>query len=190
MALGLADHGGLRLRLRGHAARVGIDSSHLQPPRREPPADAIAGLTPVRSMLSVAAEPFAIAWFAMRGVPVAVPSQPCAYDLLVTLPAGAQRVQVKTTTWKASHGTWVVGVGRRPYVMDKSAARVPYDPDDLDYFFIIDGDGRIYFIPSDVVAGRIVISVGAYQEYLVGHASGLIGTRADSRGTSVTGPNI
>jgi hypothetical protein len=65
-------------------------------------------------------------------------------------------------------------IGRRPYALDKSASRQPYDPDEIDLFFIIDGDLAIYLIPSRVVAGKTSINVGAYAAYRVGDASSLV----------------
>jgi hypothetical protein len=67
----------------------------------------------------------------------------------------------------------MVRVGRRPYVLDKSASKIPYDPDDVDYFFLIDGDGALYFIPSAALAGKTTVNVGAYSQYRVGDASSL-----------------
>jgi hypothetical protein len=82
-------------------------------------------------------------------------------------------VQVKSSTCQARTGAWEVGVGRRPYVLDKSAGKVPYDPDLIDFFFIIDGVGRIYLIPSRVLAVRVYVDT--YAGYRVGDASSLLG---------------
>lgn len=71
----------------------------------------------------------------------------------------------------------------RGCVLDKTASRIPYDPDTLDYFFVIDGDGAIYLIPSRVVGGMTAISVGAYQDYLVGHASDCLGSSSNAEAT-------
>jgi hypothetical protein len=109
----------------------------------------------------------------MRGLPVASPVQPALYDLLVTFPDGLHRVQVKTTTYRARQGSWRAGIGQRPYVLDKSASRMPYDPDAVDEFFVVDGDGGLYLIPSRVVAGRVGINVGAYARFVVGNAGSL-----------------
>lgn len=68
----------------------------------------------------------------------------------------------------------MVGLGRRPYVMDKTAGKIPYDPDSVDYFLVIDGEGTIYVIPSHVVAGRTTIQLDSYAEYRVGDASSLL----------------
>jgi hypothetical protein len=165
---------------KGHAVRLGINISHLEPPPPKPLS--VLDLRPQPRMLRACAESFAAAWFGVRGIATATPAQPAAYDLLITLPDGVRRVQVKTSTTRGRHGTWVVQIGRRPYVLDKSASRQPYDPDHLDYFFIIDGDSAVYLIPSIVVAGRTRISVGAYTAYRVGDASSLFATaNADGR---------
>jgi hypothetical protein len=51
---------------------------------------------------------------------------------------------------------------------------MPYDPDDIDLFFIVLGDGGMYVIPSSVLAGRIRIYAETYAPYRVGDASGLL----------------
>lgn len=42
-----------------------------------------------------------------------------------------------------------------------------YDPDDLDSFFIIDGDLCCYLIPIEAVAGLGTISLSAHEQYRV-----------------------
>ena len=59
-------------------------------------------------------------------------------------------------------------------MLDKSASKMPYDPDDIDLFFIVLGDGSMYVIPSSVLAGRIRIYAETYAPYRVGDASGLL----------------
>ena len=71
-------------------------------------------------------------------------------------------------------------VGRRPYSVGKDLApRMPYDPDVIDYFFIVDGDLNMYLIPSRVIAGRVSILLRTYASYVVGNASGLLGADGD-----------
>jgi hypothetical protein len=161
-----------RLSVKWHATRLGLDVSHLDPPTREIPTE-VAALALRRDKIPIAAESFAVAWFTMRDIPTAVPAHPAAYDLLATFPEGVRRVQVKTTTYRGKHGTWTVNVGRRPYALDKSARRTAYRPNELDYFFIVDGDAAVYLIPSSVLAGRTEMSVGAYRQFIVGDASSL-----------------
>jgi hypothetical protein len=115
----------------------------------------------------------AAAWFALRGYNAAIPMEPTIYDLLVTMPEGIQRVQVKTTIHFSKAG-WAVTVGRRPYSIGNSERRVPYDPELIDLFFIMDGDLNIYLISSRVIAGRVGILLRGYQQYLVGNAAGLM----------------
>ena len=137
--------------------------------------DTLAEVRPSPSSLRVAAEPIAIAWLTLRGVPVAVPAKPEEYDLLASFPSGIQRIQVKSTTHRSA-GKWLAGIGRRPYSKGKTASRVPYDPDAVDSFLVIDGAGAIYLIPSRIVAGRTVVQLDHYAEYRVGDASSLLAT--------------
>jgi hypothetical protein len=105
----------------------------------------------------------------IRGCIASFPIEPAAFDLLASTPNGVQYVQVKTTTTR-DRDSWLARVGHRPHSAGNQAPLVPYDPDDIDLFFIIDGDLNIYLIPSRDIAGRTSIVVRAYQRYLVGNA--------------------
>jgi hypothetical protein len=89
---------------------------------------------------------------------------------------GIKRVQVKTTTYNSKNG-WMIQVGRRPYSIGNNARLVPYDPDSIDLFFIVDGDLSLYLIPSRVIAGRVGLLLRTYSKYIVGSAAGLMATR-------------
>jgi hypothetical protein len=173
--LGVSDGAESRVRIKGHAVRLGLDCAHLSSPRAHAaPAEVFD--EPVRpEMLRYSATAVAMAWFTLRGCAVALPIEPEAWDLLVTTPTGIQRVQVKSCAARNSRGYWHVGIGRRPYVLDKSASKMPYDPESIDWFFILLGDGSIYVIPSSVLAGRVGISAESYMQYRVGDASSLLG---------------
>lgn len=162
------------LRMKGHAVRLGIDASYLDDPTptRHPLSD--LSRDPQGSSLRHAAPLIVASWFSVRGFPVSLPSEPQAYDLLVSTPEGIQRVQVKSSTNSVSNGSWHVGIGRRPYSMEKSSGKIPYDPDDLDIFAVVDGNGGIYVIPIEAVAGLTAIYLSAYEEYLVGNVAGLL----------------
>jgi hypothetical protein len=177
MGLGVADNGPDRVRVKGHAARLGLNWAHLKAPHHHPEPVEIFDEPDREEMLSTAGPAVAMAWFALRGCAVALPVEPQEYDLLVTMRRGIQRVQVKTCVRPNGKGRWSVGVGRRPYVLDKSAGKVPYDPDGLDLFFILLGNGSIYLIPSAVLAGRVRIDAGSYSPYRVGDASSLLDQR-------------
>jgi hypothetical protein len=185
--LGISDTSEGRLRLRGCAVRLGLDLTRLERAR------GVASLVPQpatpqakAAFLRIAAESIAIAWFAVRGMPVAIPAEPRLYDLLVTFADGIKRVQVKSSISRTRTGTWQVVVGRRPYSLDKTANVAPYDPDSIDYFFVVDGNGAIYLLPSRVVAGRTRISIRRYAEYLVGDASSLLQPLSESSAARAT----
>ena len=100
----------------------------------------------------------AAAWFELCGHSVSWPLEPCRYDLLVWMAETAQRIQVKTTTVKQgmSWTAWISNTGKE---------RTTYDPDEIDYFFVIDGDFDYYLIPAEVVGGLTAIRLSAYQDY-------------------------
>ena len=62
----------------------------------------------------------------------------------------------------------MVQVGRRPYSVGNREPLVPYDPDSVDFFFILDGDLTMYLIPSRVLAGRVMVLLRSYSKYIVG----------------------
>ena len=174
--LGVGEDGTTRRTVKAHALRLGLDTSHLEP-TPDPPVDPDVYGGEVRpEALRKAATAIATAWFMLRSMAVSLPVEPEAYDLLVTMPRGISRIQVKSSTCRTSGGSWQVGIGHRPYTLDKLAGKAPYDPDSLDYFFIVDGDGRLFLIPVAAVAGRLNIWINSYLSYCVGDASSLLGS--------------
>jgi hypothetical protein len=176
-ALGLAaDSGGMRTHVRSHAIRLGLNFSHLEPD--VPTAPEPPKLKPDLKHLREAGASLAAAWFTLCGYNVLFPIEPAVYDVVVAMPEGLSRVQVKTTTHYSKSG-WLISIGRRPYSIGNNLPLVPYDPDVIDYFFIIDGDMNVYLIPSRVIAGRVTLLLRAHTNYIVGNASGLL--EADAR---------
>ena len=159
--------GGERVRIKAHAMRLGLDVAHLENPatRRQGAAEAKPDLRYLRAI--------ATSWFSLCGYQVAIPLEPAMYDLLVSMPEGIQRVQVKTTTCFSKDG-WTVVVGRRPYSVGNRERRIPYDPELIDWFFIVDGDLAIYLIPSRTIAGRVAILLHTCRKYIIGNAAGLM----------------
>ncbi|MFD0559820.1 hypothetical protein FB566_0472 [Stackebrandtia endophytica] len=51
---------------------------------------------------------------------------------------------------------------------------VPYDPDEVDLLFIVDGDGWMYLIELAAVAGKTVLSLNAYRRYRCGNVGALL----------------
>ncbi len=66
-----------------------------------------------------------------------------------------------------------MAVGQRPYSAEKGGGVAPYDPDEVDYFFIVDGEGSLFLIPVSVVAGMVSVETSGYSDYRVGDASSL-----------------
>jgi PD-(D/E)XK endonuclease len=170
--LGLAPRSGNgKVRVKAHAMRMGLDLKHLETPTAD--ASDLDEMKPDLRNLRDAATSIAASWFSLCGLSVALPVEPAVYDLLVTMPGGVKRVQVKTTTRYGKDG-WTVVVGRRPYSADHGERLLPYDPELIDWFFIVDGALAIYLIPSRVIAGRVGILLRTYTKYIVGNAAGLM----------------
>jgi hypothetical protein len=160
-----------RTRVKAHALRLGLDLSRFT----DQPHGASSQPVPKPTVknLRQAGTSLAASWFSLCGFSAAIPVEPATYDLLVSAPEGIKRVQVKTTTYKSKVG-WQVGVGRRPYSLGNREPLVPYDPELIDWFFIVDGDLNIYLIPSQIIAGRVAILLRAYTTYIVANAAGLV----------------
>jgi PD-(D/E)XK endonuclease len=156
-ALGLVG-GSSMTTIRGHAVRLGLDTAHLSPPRKSHVSE--REMSPQLAHLARAGSLMSAAWFELCGQHVSWPLEPCRYDLLFWMGASAQRVQVKTTTVKqgASWTVWISNTGKE---------RTTYDPDEIDYFFVIDGDFNFYLIPVAAVGGLTAIQLSAYGNYLV-----------------------
>jgi hypothetical protein len=151
--------------------RLGLELAHLE--NRITDSSRTTEAKPDLKYLRASATSIAASWFCLCGFTPAIPVEPTAYDLLVAMPDAIKRIQVKTTTHYSKDG-WMVGVGRRPYSVGNRERLVPYDPELIDLFFIMDGDLSMYLIPSRVIAGRVAILLRTYREYIVGNASGLI----------------
>lgn len=143
--------------LKGHAARLELEASHLSAAhphvRPDPPRPDVSRLPRAGSLL-------AAAWFELCGFDVSWPLEPCRYDLVAHRDTEFLRVQVKTTRLRVSD-SWVVRIassGHRPRL---------YDPDDIDCFFVVDGDLTHYLIPASVAGGRQALSLRSYQHYRV-----------------------
>ncbi len=145
--------------IRGHAVRLGLDTAHLSPVRK--PHMPACEMRPQLAHLARAGSLMAAAWFELCGHHVSWPLEPSRYDLLVWIGDSAQRIQVKTTTssQETSWTVWISNTGRK--------ARSTYDPDEVDFFFVIDGDFSFYLIPVAAVGGLMAIQLSAYCDYRV-----------------------
>ena len=128
--LGLLGSGDDRTRVKAHAVRLGLDLSQVD--GLGPSAAVQPVFKPDVKYLRAAGTAIAAMWFLLCGYNASIPIEPTTYDLLVSMPDGIKRVQVKTTTYNKSG--WAVSVGRRPYSTDNRGPLIPYDPDSLDLF--------------------------------------------------------
>lgn len=146
--------------VKGHAARIGLDVAHLT--EQSPTVENV--FQPDISRLDRAGSLLAAAWFALCGCDVSWPLEPSRYDLLVDSEKGFRRVQVKTTTVRVAD-TWKV------YLSTTHRERTTYDPDEIDDFFVVDGDLAYYLIPVSVVGGLHAIHLSAYRHFRLDQAS-------------------
>lgn len=158
-ALGMAGGSNIAA-LKGHSLRMGLDWSHFD---AVPAGDPVDELAPDRSRLSRAGTMLAAAWFEASGASIAWPLEPARFDLLAHTPRGLQRVQVKTTTMK-SGSTYAVSLSTSSH---SGRGRRVYDPDEIDEFFVIDGDLNFYRLPVGVVGGRKAVHLSGYAAYRV-----------------------
>jgi hypothetical protein len=162
--LGLASAGGSTFtQLRAHSERLGLAVGHRERARR-PIAEADFTQPPDRTHLSRSASLMAAGWFAIRGYNVSWPLEPCRYDLLVDAGVRTVRIQVKTTIAK-SDGSWIVRISST-----RRSGVAVYGPDEVDYFFVIDGDYACYLIPLAAVGGYQAIVLSCYAAYAVAPA--------------------
>lgn len=141
--------------VKGHAARLDLDVSHLSGP---PESMVTVDLRPDLLCLDRAGSMLAASWFTLCGYDVAWPLEPCRHDLVVTGSWGTHRVQVKTTTT-------YVGASWKVYLSTTRGERRPYVPEEVDAFFVIDGDLDYYLIPLGVVGGLHAIHLNRYKRY-------------------------
>ena len=115
-------------------------------------------MNPNARHLPAAGSLIAASWFAWCGHEVSWPLEPCRYDLLVRADGNVERIQVKTTTVRQG-SSWTAWISTT-----RPKTRAPYDPDDIDFFFIIDGDLAHYLIPARRVGGLHAIALAAYDD--------------------------
>ena len=97
--------------------------------------------------------------FVRRGIPVYVPLNPAdAADLVVLLPRGFQKVQVKTSgNYDAKSTTIRFQLMHKP---SRTEAYRRYDDTEVDLFFLIDVvNGFEFLIPYDEVGGHYNIKL-------------------------------
>ncbi|BDD82464.1 hypothetical protein TPB0596_22270 [Tsukamurella pulmonis] len=118
------------------------------------------GATFAPHALARAGSMLAASWFTLRGHEVSWPLEPCRYDLVVNTGVELIRVQVKTTISRSAN-SWKV------YLSTSRQGRTTYEEDEIDQFFIIDGDLTCYRIPLAAVKGLSAVHLSAYGRFRV-----------------------
>lgn len=150
--LGMADGGGNVLAaIRARATQLGLDYAHLGNFQRTIRGQVPFTADPEVKWLRRAAPTLAAGWFARRGYDVSFPTEPCSYDLIVDAERTLHRIQVKTGAYRdPKSGAWACGITQNP----KYRKTPYYDPAEVDFFFLIDGDCTYYVVPLEEVAGQ------------------------------------
>lgn len=94
----------------------------------------------------------AIAYFTRMGLTVSLPlTDSQDYDIIVDVDGKLNRVQVKTTSYKNQHGTFVANIstkgGNRSFNTIKK-----FNHDKVDSLFVLTSEGDAYWIPVSAFA--------------------------------------
>ena len=122
-----------------------VSTSSTSGQRTRRPTDLLTRLRFDHDHLPRSGSMLAAAWLTLCGYEVSWPLEPCRYDLVAAQGRRGAR---------GSRSRRLVPLGRAAGWSALSDRRSPpqtaYDPDDIDYFFIIDGDLDYYLIPVTV----------------------------------------
>jgi Holliday junction resolvase-like predicted endonuclease len=103
----------------------------------------------------------AIEWLSSRGYPVFVPiGHSPDVDLVAVIDDRAVRVQVKTSRRRIPVDRWDVMICTRGGNQSWNGLSKHFSRSRCDHLFVLVGDGRRWFIPSDVVDGGSGIALG------------------------------
>jgi hypothetical protein len=158
--------GGWRPRVKARIDALGLSTEHFQgrgfngqlPLVNEP----VFTADPTPERLRVAATGKAIAWFSERGYIVSLPVEPAVYDLIVDSPNGLDRVQVKSSAAPRR----AVQTCKTGY--DNGYVRRPYEPGEIDYFFVVMVDNSMYLIPYEMIGRSTQVVMGRkYDQFRV-----------------------
>jgi PD-(D/E)XK endonuclease len=95
----------------------------------------------------------ALDWLAAQGANVSIPfGHSPDYDLVADLGGRLLRVQVKSATF-FRNGRWEVSVATYGGNQSWTGLVKRFDASRCDYLFVLVGDGRRWFIPSEALAG-------------------------------------
>jgi hypothetical protein len=119
----------------------------------------------------------AMEWLASKNAVVWVPFTHSPHvDLMAEFEDGLARVQVKTSTYRGSKpdsDRWHVSIATNGGNRSWSGVAKRFDPARVDYLFVLVGDGRRWFIPSNLVKGSrgLVLGGTKYSEFEIEHGT-------------------
>ncbi len=159
--LGLGMSGGATIRVKVRARELNLSADHFVSRRPLDGARTCFENTPDLRHLRTAAGNIAAAWFAIRGYPVSIPLEPRSYDLIVEADGALHRIQVKSSSRTGGNGGlyWQISQQVGHGVSD----RTPYDPDEVDYFFLVSPKGACYLVPVAETSAAVHISESRIQ---------------------------
>jgi PD-(D/E)XK endonuclease len=129
----------------------------------------------------------ALCWLVDHGAKVSIPfGHSPDYDLIADFQSRLLRVQVKTGTF-CRRGRWEVTLATYGGNQSWTGLVKRLDPTRCDYVFAHVGDGRRWFIPTNVIEGGRSIRLGGpkYAEFEVEPGDPLPGRVADERGSTI-----
>lgn len=112
----------------------------------------------------------AIGWLTSQGYTVSIPlTDSQDYDLVAEMSQGLCKVQVKTSHYERRPGKYEVSLCTSGGNKSGTGKLKEFNPESVDYLFVLLNDGRKYLIPSGKVSGTRKIMVGGekYEAYLV-----------------------
>jgi hypothetical protein len=121
----------------------------------------------------------AMEWLASQGARISLPfGHSPDYDLIADVGGRLLRVQVKTSRSRR-RGRWIVAVCTRGGNQSWTGIVKRMSAERCDYLFVLVGDGRRWFIPSDHIGGGTSIMVDGpkYAEFEVAQGRPLPGAK-------------
>lgn len=110
---------------------------------------------------------FAIPYFLSHGYTVSIPiSDSQSYDLIVEKDALCHRVQVKTSFKRKKRG-YCVELRTVSNTRGKKFEIRKLSKLDFDFLFVLDGDGKMYLMPSTEVDGEGYMNLTNNQKFVV-----------------------
>ena len=129
----------------------------------------------------------ALCWLIEQGAKVSIPfGHSPDYDFVADLDGRLLRVQVKTGTF-SRHGRWEVNLATYGGDQTWTGLVKRLDASRCDYLFVLVGDGRRWFIPSQVLGGGRRIRLGGpkYADFEVARGERIAGRTAGGTASTI-----